>query len=128
MALNRVMTHADVRSLVFDKTCLWVQVHDLPTGSLIVTVAKDIALVVGNVDESETDSGDCERCNFMRVMVVIDVLDPLCRGRKISWTSGKESWVSFKYKRLQNICYWCGRFTHNDKDCHTWLNSMGAMK
>ena len=70
----------DVRSLVFYKTSLWVQVHNLPIGSLIVTVAKDIALGVGDLDESETNSGDRERCNFMRVMVVIDVSKPLCRG------------------------------------------------
>ena len=128
VALKRVMMHTDVRSLVFDKTSLWVQVHDLPIGSLTVTVAKDIASVVGNVDESETDNGDREGCNFMRVMVVIDVSEPLCRGRKIAWRSGKESQMIFKYKRLQNICYWCGRFTHNDKDCPTWLNSKGPMK
>lgn len=54
-------------------------------------VMTNIASVLGNVDESETDSGDHEGCNFMRVMVVIDVSEPLCRGRKIAWRSGKES-------------------------------------
>ena len=62
-----------------------------------MTMARDIACV-GDVDESETSSGDCQGCNFMRVRVVIDVLKPLCRGQKIALRSGEESWVSFKYE------------------------------
>jgi len=39
----------------------------------------------------------------------------------------KEVWVSFKYERLPNICYWCGCFNHDDKDCEVWLNSEGTL-
>ena len=44
----------------------------------------------------------------MRVRVSIDVTLPLCRGRLISFENGDkgEGWVSFKYERLPNICYW----------------------
>ena len=45
-----------------------------------MTVARDIASIMGDVDESETSSGDCEGSNFMRVRVVIDVSKPSCRG------------------------------------------------
>lgn len=31
------------------------------------------------------------------------------------------------YERLLNICYWCGRFTHNLKECATWLRSKGLL-
>ena len=55
--------------------------------------------------------------SFMRARVVIDVSLPLCRGRLISFNEGEEGWVSFKYERLPNICYWCGCLNHSDKDC-----------
>ena len=39
----------------------------------------------------------------------------------------KQVWISFKYERLPNICYWCGCFDHDDKDCEIWLNSEGSL-
>ena len=65
---------------------------------------------------------------FMRVRVLVDVSQPLCRGRVICLEDGKELWVSFKYERLPNLCYWCGRITHNDLDCKLWLDSEGTLE
>ena len=65
---------------------------------------------------------------FMRVWVLVDVSQPLCRGRVICLEDGKELWVSFKYERLPNLCYWCGRITHNDRDCKLWLDSEGTLE
>ena len=39
----------------------------------------------------------------------------------------KQVWISFKYERLPNICYWCGCFDHDDKDYEVWLNSEGSL-
>ena len=39
----------------------------------------------------------------------------------------KQVWISFKYERLPNICYWCGCFDHDNKDCEMWLNSEGLL-
>ena len=66
--------------------------------------------------------------NFIRIQVSIDLSLPLCRGRLISLNDGKEVWVSFKYERLPNICYWCGCLTHDDKDCDLWIESEGTLR
>ena len=42
-----------------------MQVHNLPIGSFSMVVAKDIALIVGVVDESEIDVQDGGGCNFL---------------------------------------------------------------
>lgn len=64
----------------------------------------------------------------MRVRVSIDVTLPLCRGRLISFENGDkgEGWVSFKYERLPNICYWWCCLKHVDKDCDNWIESDGT--
>jgi len=64
----------------------------------------------------------------MWVKVKIDVTKPLCRGRKIGLSNGEESWVSFKYERMPNLCYWCRRLTHYDKECSTWLKRKGTLR
>lgn len=40
----------------------------------------------------------------------------------------KEQWVSFKYERLPNLCYWCGCLTHADRDCDLWIDSAGTLE
>lgn len=126
MALKRESKHTDMRSLVFDKTSFWVQVHNLPTGSFSMAVAKDIVSIGGMVDESETEVGDGEGCNFLRVQIAVNQSIPLCRGREIAGRDGSASWVNFKYEQLPNICYWCGRLTHHDKDCTSKLRRRGT--
>lgn len=62
-------------------------------------------------DEPEWRGG-----NFLWVRVAIDVSKPLCRGRRVDFDEDNEGWVSFRYERLPNLCYWCGHLTHDDKD------------
>lgn len=65
--------------------------------------------------------------NFLRMKVTIDINKPLCRGRLISLSHSEQSWVSFKYERLPNICYWCGCLNHRDRDCDLWIESEGNL-
>ena len=88
-------------------------------------MAKDIVLEVYTVVDSESE---LEGCNFQRFRVVIDVSKPICRGQKITLHSRKYCWISFKYKRLPNIYYWCRKLTHFDRECPTWLKSKGSLK
>ena len=59
--------------------------------------------------------------------VKIDIFKPLCRGKVIFLENSKELWVSFKYERLSNLCYWCGSLTHDDRDCELWIESEGML-
>ena len=105
VALKRVGSHTKVKSLVFDRACFWLQVHNLPLGNLKMRVAKEIVSVVGEVVQSVENSDEYEGSNFVRVRVSIDITKPLSRRRKIRKSNGEESWVSFKYERLPNFCY-----------------------
>ena len=93
-----------LRALEFNKIPIWVQIHDVPIRFMNKTVAEKLCEVVGevckNIDEGETDGG-----SFLRMKVTIDISKPLYRGRRISLSQGEQSWVSFKYERLPNICY-----------------------
>uniref|UniRef100_A0A7N2LGK0 Zinc knuckle CX2CX4HX4C domain-containing protein n=1 Tax=Quercus lobata TaxID=97700 RepID=A0A7N2LGK0_QUELO len=115
-----------LRALEFNKIPIWVQIHDVPIRFMNKTVAEKLCEVVGevckNIDEGETDGG-----SFLRMKVTIDVSKPLCRGRRISLSQGEQSWVSFKYERLPNICYWCGCLNHVDRDWDLWIESEGKL-
>ena len=76
----------------------------------------------------EEDINEIDGGSFMRVRVIIDINKPLCRGRRFSSSQGEQGWVSFKYERLPNLCYWCGSLSHVDKDCELWIDSEGQLK
>ena len=91
-----------------------------------VKAAEKICEVVGNIVHS-INPAEMEGGNFMRIRVEMDVFLPLCHGRVVSMDKGKKSLVMFKYKRLPNICYWCGKLDHSDCDCKIWLDSEGSL-
>ena len=117
----------DVKDMEFNRTSFWVQVHDLPVRFRRRKVAEQICEAAGRIDASTNDS-ESEGDNFMRVRVSVHITQPLCRGRVISLDNGKELWVSFKYERIPNLCYWCGSLMHNDRDCSLWIESEGTLQ
>uniref|UniRef100_A0A7N2MLH9 Zinc knuckle CX2CX4HX4C domain-containing protein n=1 Tax=Quercus lobata TaxID=97700 RepID=A0A7N2MLH9_QUELO len=125
--LQRYDKKVPIRELVFKKVVIWIQIHDIPAPNMTREVAKDLCGNAGIVDKM-IHLSKMVGWSFMRVQVVIDVSLPLCRGRLISFNKGEEGWVSFKYERLPNICYWCGFLNHRDKDCDQWIESDGSLK
>ena len=63
----------------------------------------------------------------MRIQVSIDFSLPLCCGRLISLNNEKQLWVTFKYERLPNICYWCDCLAHDDGDYDLWIKIEGTI-
>ena len=126
MALQRYDKDTPVEELQFNLTTFWVQVHDIPVRFMNQKVADGICSYVGTVIKKSKAEG--EGGSFMRVRVRLDITIPLSRGRKVSLGRGKELWVSFKYERLPNICYWCGYLNHDDRDCEAWIESEGSLK
>ena len=115
-----------LKDLEFDKISIWVQIHDVPLRFMKKTGAGKLCAVVGAVCQ-EIDEGEMDGGSFLRMKVTIDKNKPLCRGRLISLSHGEQSWVSFKYERLPNICYWYGCLNHVDKDCDLWIESEGNL-
>ena len=116
-----------IKAQKFDTISVWVQVHDISMRFLNHKVAKELCegagLVCRGNDIIEMDGG-----SFMRVRVLIDINKPLNKGRRFFSSQGKQGWVSFKYERLPNLCYWCGCLSHVDKDCELWIDNEGQLK
>ena len=65
--------------------------------------------------------------NFLRIRVGVNVTKPLNRGRKVLLGTDEEVWVSFKYEKMPNFCYWCGMVSHDAKECSIWLSSKASL-
>lgn len=53
---------------------------------------------------------------FFRLRVTIDLMKSLLRGTMLNCI-GREVCVLFKYDRLHNFCFACGKIWHQIKDC-----------
>ena len=65
--------------------------------------------------------------SFMRIRVMIDISNPLCRGRKVRLGESSQFWVDFKYERMPIFCYLCGLVTHDENDCLVGLRRTKRM-
>ena len=82
------------------------------------SICDTVCQSIGGVEE---DGG-----RFMRVKVNLDISLPLCNGCVITLENGNKHWVSFRYERLPNICYWCGQLDH-DEDYALWISSKDSL-
>ncbi|KAH0974387.1 hypothetical protein GBA52_016286 [Prunus armeniaca] len=54
---------------------------------------------------------------FLNIRVSVDVSTPLRRGKKMMLPSGNTVFVEFRYERLSEFCFCCGRVGHVFKEC-----------
>uniref|UniRef100_A0A2N9HU09 Reverse transcriptase domain-containing protein n=1 Tax=Fagus sylvatica TaxID=28930 RepID=A0A2N9HU09_FAGSY len=101
VSFQRVEADTSISEMDCQWVSFWVQIHNLPVRRMNHETASALGGTLGVVEkvvESEEE-----------------------RGRK-------ETWISFKYERLPNFCYWCGLLTHGDRDCEKWLRSKGTLR
>ena len=126
MILQKYDGVSKIEDLDFNSTPFWIQLHGLLMKCMTTTVAETLCEPAGQI--LKLPNAKTEECGgFMRVRVMVDISQPLCRGRMVTLDDNRELCVSFKYERLPNLCYWCGRLTHNDRDCDRWIESEGSL-
>uniref|UniRef100_A0A2N9GCE4 RNase H type-1 domain-containing protein n=1 Tax=Fagus sylvatica TaxID=28930 RepID=A0A2N9GCE4_FAGSY len=119
--LQRIEEEEAIEDVVFRETSLWIQLHGLPVRRMTPKVANTLVSSLGRIEQISDGDTNADGGQAMRIRVRLDVTKPLCRGRKARLEKGRETWISFKYERLPNFCYWCGLLSHSDKDYPKWL-------
>lgn len=104
-----------------------MQVHDIPICFMNRGV-KDLCEAIGTMNKS-MESAEVKGGSLMRVKSFGGrVLTFVLWSYHLIGVKGVgEIWVSFKYKRIPNICYWCGCLNHFNKDCDLWIDSEGSL-
>ncbi|GMN29722.1 hypothetical protein TIFTF001_051734 [Ficus carica] len=87
-------------------------------GDLSVQIGEKIGNGIGKFLDVDTDrNGRCPGM-FMRLRVQIDVSKPLRRGAMVQLgCNGAKVWTSFKYERVPDFCFGCGRIGHGRLEC-----------
>ncbi|OMO73151.1 Zinc knuckle CX2CX4HX4C [Corchorus olitorius] len=74
--------------------------------------------ILGKVIEVEEPRGRLGiNRSFLRVRVENQAKDPLMLGCWVNRAEGNRAWVEFKYEKLSDFCFNCGRLGHGSKFC-----------
>ncbi|KAM1122858.1 hypothetical protein FF1_004321 [Malus domestica] len=92
----------------------WVQIRGIPLG---LTSERNVRRLVRDVGEFLELEDLSKARGFVRVRVVVNWKNPLVPGCWLSRGQDSETWVEFKYERLQDFCYRCGRIGHANSEC-----------
>lgn len=95
----------------------WVQIYNLPLMSMTREAGMEIGAKIGTVLDVDVLEKGVQWGKFLQVRVRIDATKKLVRGKKVTIEGGETKWVFFKYERLPNFCYKCGRLDHGEKEC-----------
>ncbi|KAF7146847.1 hypothetical protein RHSIM_Rhsim03G0009600 [Rhododendron simsii] len=109
-----------VEQMDFSKCHFWVQIHGLPIEKMSRTNAEIIGRRFGRLLAIETSPDNILLArSFLRVKVEINIDQPLPKGFWIrrKKPESKDLWISYKYEKLQDFCYACGRIGHESRGC-----------
>ncbi|KAI7997926.1 Uncharacterized protein LOK49_LG10G02002 [Camellia lanceoleosa] len=115
--LKEVTDSWQLSQIVFSTAVFWVQVYDLPLISMTRAVGRLLRNRLGQFVDMDFEEGGVAWGQALRIRVEIDITKPLCREMKVAFQDRDPVWVTFKYERLPNFCYFCGRLGHGDREC-----------
>ncbi|KAF7140564.1 hypothetical protein RHSIM_Rhsim06G0091800 [Rhododendron simsii] len=104
----------------FNTSPFWVQIHGLPVEKMTKVnaeiIGKRFACLLGI--EAVSDGLLLQR-SFLRVRVEVNISQPLPKGfwMRRKNPTGTDLWISYKYERLSDFCFACGRLGHENKNC-----------
>ena len=114
--------------LSFNSVTFWVQLHNVPNQCLTQATGEAMGNTIGSIVQVANLEDDGEGGKFLQIRLLIDITKPLPRCCKL-WSEGEHvGWALLKFERFPNFCCWCGRVTHNERDCEVWLQGKGNLK
>jgi hypothetical protein len=113
LILKRYEPDWSLNDIDFSVTDFWVQIHGLPLNRQNHPSLKTLGGIMGKVIDTDLLGSGWKR--FVRVRVEIEVGKPLRMGFPLHREKLPAIWIPFKFEKLGNFCYGCGRLGHEIK-------------
>lgn len=109
---------ATLGELPLHKASFWIQVHGLPLINMTIKIAISIGKGLGNLIKVDELSREKKMFrSFLRLLLEIDVGNPLKPGFTFRRDGGESLCIFLKYERLDIYCTSCGRIGHKLINC-----------
>lgn len=108
--------HIPVAEIDFNRVQMWAQVHGLSLEMFNRQNALSIGATIGRCIRVKETQIMMQR-TFLRLLVDVDMAEPLLPGFKWVDSRRHEKWATVRYERLIDLCYGCGRIGHTSNKC-----------
>ncbi|KAB2625965.1 hypothetical protein D8674_017625 [Pyrus ussuriensis x Pyrus communis] len=113
-SIKRWPSELAIEEIPMELVHFWVQIRGVPLCLCTETNVRRLAKEIRELVEIEDPA---KARGFLRVRVIINTKNPLAKGCWIPRESNTDSWIEFRYERLQDFCYKCGRIGHANNEC-----------
>ena len=79
--------------------------------------------MLGHVVEVDNKTFNSDQAQFIKIWVKLPLEKPVRRGGWVANPNGDKVRIGFKYERLVGLCYQCGKFGHELKECPEQVNT-----
>ncbi|KAM1611613.1 hypothetical protein ACFX1Z_000384 [Malus domestica] len=123
LSIQKWLPHLALEEIVMEMVPFWIQIRGVLLGLSTLANVKKLTQAAGEVLAMEDTA---KARGFLRVRILITTVNPLCLGCWLRRGSNRDTWVEFRYERLQDFCYRCGRIDHINTECTFEVASTGA--
>jgi hypothetical protein len=117
LILEQMQLGMQVEQIPLHYVNLWVQVHNLPLGTMKEKNGIQLANYIGSFVEYDKNNNTSFWRQYMRLRVKLDVRQPLKQNTKVKNKDGEWCNVNFKYEKLGIFCFVCGIMGHAENKC-----------
>jgi hypothetical protein len=118
LSLNQWSPLVTMGAVPLNMSTFWVQIHGFPLANLTLKNAAAIGKGMGSLIQVEDCSGESVTFrSYLRILVKLNVLEPLKPGFLFCRDDGEQFQISFMYERLDIYCTSCGRIGHKNQTC-----------
>lgn len=116
--LKRWSPDLTLNEVSFSHCNFWIQIYNLPLNRRNKENLNKIGQYVGEFIQYDVEHTHQSLQMFVRIMVSVNILEALKPGCFILRESGEKLWLAFKYERISDFCYCCGKIDHSVAACH----------
>lgn len=110
-------TGFSLEELEFRYSPFWVQVHNLPLNRMNKDNATCFGNYIGSFLTVDRRLAEHKVSGFLRLKVSVDVSKPLKTNGFTRNDDGTSRWLAFKYERISDFCFCCGKLGHCLSTC-----------
>ncbi|KAJ8425581.1 hypothetical protein Cgig2_003019 [Carnegiea gigantea] len=117
LLLSKIQENLAPLGINFSHASFWIRGYDIHFGNISEETVVALAKSFGGMEEYWEDDG-LGWCKYVVFLAKVSINNPLPKGAVTDFGEAVAKWVPFKYEKLPNFCYCCGRLGHVERDCH----------